>query len=73
MTLLESDVVPLYYDRNGDALPAHWLARSRATMRQLAPVFSTHRMVRDYADQMYIPANRDVRQVNGQVGAAEAV
>jgi len=65
--ILEGDVVPVYYDGNGDGLPHRWLARSRAAMRQLAPVFSTHRMVRDYTDLMYIPASRDARAPNGWV------
>ncbi len=70
--LLEVDAVPTYNDRNGDDLPARWLARSRAAMRQLAPEYSTHRMVRDYTDQMYIPANQDVRAFRAGTGTAAA-
>ena len=65
-TLLEGDAVPTFYDRNGDGLPHRWLARVRAAMRQLAPVYSTHRMVQDYTDQMYIPAYHDVRAASGK-------
>ena len=72
MTLLESDVVPLFYQREGDDLPAHWLARSRAAMRQLAPFFSTHRMVRDYTDLMYLPAHREVRAASSGLGEEAA-
>jgi len=64
--LLEGDVIPTFYDRNGDGLPHRWLARVRAAMRQLAPVYSTHRMVQDYTDQMYIPAYHDVRAASGK-------
>jgi starch phosphorylase len=70
--LLEVDALPTYYDRNGDDLPARWLARARAAMRQLAPEYSTHRMVRDYTDQMYIPANQDVRAFRAGADSAAA-
>lgn len=52
--LLENDVIPLYYDRDGDGLPAAWLERVRAAIRQLVPYFNTHRMVAEYVDTSYL-------------------
>lgn len=37
------------------------IARVRATMSCLAPQFSTNRMVRDYGEQLYIPAAADAK------------
>ncbi|MEI7835743.1 MAG: alpha-glucan family phosphorylase [Planctomycetota bacterium] len=54
--LLEKEVVPLFYDRGTDKLPRGWIARMRANMCQLAPVFNTNRMVRQYAEQFYSAA-----------------
>ena len=59
--LLENDVVPLFGDRDETGRPAAWLRRVRATMRQLTPFFSTHRMVRDYVEESYLPAARQRR------------
>jgi starch phosphorylase len=53
--LLESEVVPLFYERDG-GLSRKWLAVSKAAIATVAPVFSTRRMVKDYVNQLYMPA-----------------
>lgn len=55
---LERDIVPLFYDRDVNGLPQGWIARMKASMKKLAPVFNTSRMVREYAENYYIPAAR---------------
>ena len=54
--LLEKDIVPLFYRRGKDNLPREWIAMMKASIRDLAPVFSTNRMVHDYATNFYAPA-----------------
>jgi starch phosphorylase len=54
--LLESDVVPLFYGRAADGLPRAWMARMKRSMRLLTPVFSTNRMLWEYAERYYVPA-----------------
>jgi len=54
--LLEKEVVPLFYDRGPDNLPRRWIAKMKAAMARLAPVYNTARMVREYAEQFYAPA-----------------
>jgi len=54
--LLEKEAVPLFYDRGPDKLPRAWIAKMKAAMRKLAPVFNTNRMVRQYAELFYINA-----------------
>lgn len=58
-SLLESDVVPAFYERDHDGLPQRWLAMMRRSMCVLGPQFSTQRMVREYAEQFYGPAHVD--------------
>jgi len=53
--LLESEVVPLFYEREG-GIPRKWLAWSKAAIATVAPVFSTRRMVKEYATRLYMPA-----------------
>ncbi len=54
--LLEESVIPLYRDRDEDGLPRRWLERIRCSMAGLVPRFSSHRMVRDYLNECYMPA-----------------
>ena len=56
--LLEKDVVPLFYDRGPNGLPRGWVAKMKQSMRLIAPVYSTHRMVREYYESLYLPASR---------------
>lgn len=55
--LLEKQIVPLFYHRSVDNIPREWIARMKNSMRQLAPVFNTNRMVRDYTEKFYVPAD----------------
>ncbi|HEY2586935.1 MAG TPA: alpha-glucan family phosphorylase [Tepidisphaeraceae bacterium] len=54
--ILEKQIRPLFYHRTTDNLPREWILRMKNSMRKLAPVFNTNRMVRDYAQRFYIPA-----------------
>jgi len=53
--LLETEVIPLFYQRNAEGIPREWVGRMKETIAQLAPVYNTHRMVREYVDGLYLP------------------
>jgi starch phosphorylase len=53
--LIEREVVPLFYQRDNLGLPRGWIARMKASIRELLPVFSSSRMVREYTEAAYIP------------------
>jgi starch phosphorylase len=53
---LRNEVVPLFYDRDGDGLPREWIARMKRAIRTLGWRFSADRMVLDYVRECYIPA-----------------
>ena len=53
--LLEQDIVPLFYRQARDGLPREWIRRVKRCMAKLAPIFNTHRMVQQYADELYLP------------------
>ena len=55
--VLEEEVIPLYYDRDIDGLPRHWIQRMRNSISSLAWRFSAHRMVADYVRWSYLPAS----------------
>ncbi|MGW5109648.1 alpha-glucan family phosphorylase [Nocardia sp. NPDC004123] len=54
--LLERAVLPRFYDRDHDDLPARWMEMVRHTLRTLGPKVLASRMVRDYAVDYYTPA-----------------
>jgi glycogen phosphorylase len=52
-SLLENDVVPLFYDRGPDGIPHGWVARMKDAIATLTPQFSSDRMVADYLEKIY--------------------
>jgi starch phosphorylase len=54
--LLENQIVPLYYAKPDGKLPLAWLQLMRESIRSVTPVFNTQRMVKEYTEQLYIPA-----------------
>lgn len=55
--LLEAEIIPTFYDRDAQGLPRQWLTRIRNSMMQLAPQFSSNRMLLDYVRLLYHPAS----------------
>jgi starch phosphorylase len=51
--LLAGDVIPLFYERNADGIPARWLKRVQTSMRHLIPRFSADRMLHGYMHLLY--------------------
>jgi starch phosphorylase len=69
--LLEGEVIPEFYTRDGNGIPTAWVARMRESMARLTPQFSANRTVREYTEQHYIPAATAYRERvadNGAIG-----
>src|SRR5207249_3722916 len=56
--LLENQIIPLYYAKPDGKLPLAWLQLMRESIRSVTPVFNTHRMLKEYAERLYIPATK---------------
>jgi len=54
--LLEREIIPLFYDRDGDGVPVQWIDKMKDNWRSLGPFVTAARMVRDYTAQLYEPA-----------------
>ncbi|MBM3946669.1 MAG: alpha-glucan family phosphorylase, partial [SAR202 cluster bacterium] len=52
-SLLENQVVPLFYDRDRDGVPHGWIRIMKESVRSIAPAFSARRMLRRYVEAMY--------------------
>jgi starch phosphorylase len=55
-SILENNVVPLFYDRGPDGIPHGWIARQKHALRTLTWRFSATRMVIDYTLGYYLRA-----------------
>ena len=67
--LLEKDVTPLFYERDQENLPRRWIAKMKASMKRLCPIFNTNRMVMEYVERFYIPAAKRYSELAAQGGA----
>jgi starch phosphorylase len=66
---LEREVIPEFYTRDGDGIPTAWVARMRESMARLTPRFSANRSVREYTEQLYLPAALTYRKRAENKGA----
>jgi len=64
--ILEQDIVPRFYDTGSNGLPRRWIAMMKASIREVAPRFNTHRMLEDYCHTLYFPAARRFRQLSSE-------
>ncbi|MBN2416312.1 alpha-glucan family phosphorylase [bacterium] len=53
--LLESEVIPAYYQRNGSPWSSRWVDMMKRSISALTPRFSTVRMLREYVGTCYFP------------------
>jgi starch phosphorylase len=56
--LLEEQVVPLYYDRDAADVPHGWVKVMKEAIRTSIAALSMRRMIKEYVEQMYLPALR---------------
>jgi len=68
-TLLEREVIPEFYTRDGQGIPTAWVARMRKSMSRLTPVFSAGRTMREYTEQHYLPCAATYRERAAGKGA----
>ena len=68
--LLEGQVIPEFYARGAQGIPAAWVARMRKSMASLTPRFSADRTVREYTEQHYLPGAETFHRRAAGEGAA---
>ncbi|MGD9930534.1 MAG: alpha-glucan family phosphorylase [Mangrovibacterium sp.] len=62
--IFEDEIIPAYYDRNEKGISEKWVSYVKNTIAQVAPNFTTSRMIRDYQERFYYPqAERTARLV----------
>ena len=51
-TVLENEIIPLYYDRDKNGLPVKWIERMKESIN-IAKNFSTQRVLAEYQEKIY--------------------
>jgi starch phosphorylase len=70
--LLETEIIPTFYDRNEKGIPLQWTSKMHKSMAGLTPQFSTNRTLKEYTEQYYIPAAQAYKNrsaTNGEAGS----
>ena len=52
-SLLENEIIPLYYAHNSNGYSHEWVQYIKKSMAEIAPRFTTKRMMDDYFDRFY--------------------
>ncbi len=52
--VLETQVVPTYYERDERDIPRRWVAMMKRSIEILVPAFNSDRMVREYVNKIYL-------------------
>jgi starch phosphorylase len=52
-SLFESEILPLFYERDDAGIPRGWLRRVRASLRSIAPRYNARRVLAEYAGRAY--------------------
>ena len=50
---IESEIIPLYYDRGPDGVPTGWVQAMKKCVAEIASNFTTARMLHDYEERFY--------------------
>jgi len=58
---MEKMILPEYYDRNENGIPEAWIQRMKESIKSVVPTYSTSRMVKEYINKLYIPADQYAR------------
>ena len=62
-SILEEQIIPLYYERNEEDIPSQWLRVMKSSIKTCAPLFSTARMVQEYTKDFYIVSMRQKKEI----------
>ncbi len=70
-SMLENEIVPMYYQDRDEGIPVDWMRRVKQILMHLSPQFNCQRMIGEYVSQIYEPAHQaylDVSQRQFRAG-----
>src|SRR5712691_355371 len=57
-SVLEDEIVPMYYQSREQGVPAQWMLRVKQCLRYVSAHFNCQRMIQEYNSELYEPAHR---------------
>jgi starch phosphorylase len=70
-SLLENEVIPMFYKRDQSGIPLAWIERVRASMSRLTARFSANRVIREYVETHYLARAKAYRDRAKNTAAVE--
>jgi starch phosphorylase len=64
LDIIEHEVIPTYYRRDGGGFSRDWVTMSKSSMKSTIPRFNSQRMLRDYVNKLYQPAQKQRRKLD---------
>ncbi|MEI6890077.1 MAG: alpha-glucan family phosphorylase [Bacteroidales bacterium] len=65
-SILEEEIVPIYYDRDSNGIPVKWISYIKNTIAEIAPHFTMKRQLDDYYRQYYSKLFKRSRIITGK-------
>jgi starch phosphorylase len=56
-SLLENEILPMYYQGSAEQPPKEWVARMKQCLKAISPQYNAQRMVQEYMQMLYQPAH----------------
>ena len=63
-SILENEIVPMYYQDREGGVPVEWMRRVKQSLMHLSHQFNSGRMVNEYLTQLYDPAHQGYLEVS---------
>jgi glycogen phosphorylase len=57
-SVLEDEIVPMYYQGREQGVPTRWMQRVKQSLRYVSAHFNCQRMIQEYSSELYEPAHR---------------
>jgi glycogen phosphorylase len=64
--ILEDEIAESFYDRNRKGIPVRWVGYIKNTLAQVAPDFTTTRMINDYQIRYYTPQYERTKKLKAE-------
>jgi len=61
--MLENEIIPLFYDVDKEGVPVRWLEYVKNSIAQIAPDYTTKRMLDDYRERFYNKQYKRVEKI----------
>ncbi len=65
-SILEEEIIPIYYDVNAQKIPEKWVSYIKNTISEIAPHFTMKRQLDDYIRQYYNPLFKRTRLMSAK-------